>query len=57
MSVLECVLFILSMVDFSELLVNELLTWCRAVLSVVVELFLFSVFVLPTHVDICAWTW
>ena len=45
---------ILSMVGFSELLANELLTRCRAVLSVVVELFLFCVFVLPTHVGICA---
>ena len=54
MSVLDCVLFILSMVGFSELLANELLSRCRAVLSVVVELFLFCVFVLPTHVGVGA---
>ena len=38
------------MVGFSELLANELLSLCRAVLNVVVELFLFCVFVLSTHV-------
>ena len=54
MSVLDCVLFVLLMVGFSELLANELLTRGRAVLSVVVELFLFCVFVLPTHVGVFA---
>ena len=54
MSVLDCALFILSMVGVSELLADELLNQGRAVLSVVVELFLFCVCVLPTHVGVCA---
>ena len=54
MSVLDCVLFILLMVDFYQLLANELSTRDRAVLSVVVELFLFCVFVLPAHIGVCA---